>query len=121
MALEPTNVLLAVSTVSAAIFLLVLPVRLWKLRKSSIGRTSTWQGLLKAVSIPDPQDSSSTSHKITTLGSWGIAIGHIGPILHKAFKLGCAAQDLVFGLTVCFYACCLGPEHSSAAGATAVS
>jgi hypothetical protein len=62
MAPEPTHVLLAVSTVSAAIFLLILPLRLWDLRNSSISRTSTRQGLFKAVSIPALQDPGSTSH-----------------------------------------------------------
>jgi hypothetical protein len=57
MAPEPTHVLYTVSTVCATTFLLILPVRLWKLRNSSIRRTPTWQGPFKAVSIPPLQTS----------------------------------------------------------------
>lgn len=60
---EPTYVLFAVSTVSATIFLLILPVRLWELHNLSISRTLTWKGLFKAISIPALQDSRSISYK----------------------------------------------------------
>ncbi|KAF7162579.1 hypothetical protein CNMCM5623_007825 [Aspergillus felis] len=49
MAPEPTQVLLTVSTVCAAILLLILPVRLWELRNSSISCTPSWQGLFKSA------------------------------------------------------------------------
>jgi hypothetical protein len=55
MAPEPTSVLHTVSTVCATTFLLILPVRLWKLRNSKISHTPTWQGYFKAVSIPSLQ------------------------------------------------------------------
>ncbi|KAE8384470.1 P-loop containing nucleoside triphosphate hydrolase protein [Aspergillus alliaceus] len=48
MAPEPTSLLHSVSTVCATTFLLILPVRLWKLRNSSIRATPTWQGPFKA-------------------------------------------------------------------------
>lgn len=49
---DPAHVFYIVSTICDAIFLLILPVRLWKLRGSAIKNALSWQGPFKAVSIP---------------------------------------------------------------------
>jgi hypothetical protein len=52
MAPDPARVFYIVSSICDAVFLLVVPVRLWKLRGTGIKTPLGWQGLLKAVCIP---------------------------------------------------------------------
>lgn len=52
MAPDPARAFYIVSTICDVIFLLILPVRLWKLHGSTIKNALSWQGSFKAVGIP---------------------------------------------------------------------
>lgn len=52
MAPDPARVFHIASTICDAIFLLILPIRLWKLRRSGIKNSPEWLGPFKAVGIP---------------------------------------------------------------------
>lgn len=48
---EPTRIVEYVSTACAAAFLLVLPVRIWKLHYSDARGVPGWQGPVKVVRV----------------------------------------------------------------------
>jgi hypothetical protein len=91
---EPADVLHLISTACAAIFLLILPVRLWKLRSSGIRNVPSWKGRFKAVSIlvsPITGTRSFSLGLIMSLGTRAITCHYIVRVLDKGFKLRCSA------------------------------
>lgn len=52
MASESIHVVNIISATCAAIFLSLIPLRLWKLRSASIRSNANWEGFSKAVGFP---------------------------------------------------------------------
>jgi hypothetical protein len=88
---EPADVLHLISTAGAAIFVLILVMRLWKLRNFGIRSIPSWKGRVKAVSIPVSPISRTRNILITSLGSRALAFDDIVRVLDRSFELGCSA------------------------------
>ncbi|ESZ96826.1 hypothetical protein SBOR_2827 [Sclerotinia borealis F-4128] len=101
--IQSAHTLQTVSTISAGIFLLILPVRIWKLYKSRIRNTHSWQGPFKAV------------------GAWDMALDHAVLTLDESLELGDSAQDRTLDFTIYFYSCYPWPKSTSTSGESSTS